>query len=89
MWLLLGVLLVGLGLLVVAIARSGPDTTINGIVTEIEQHRVCVAEGGQEPLCAHVDYPGALDGIRVGDCVAMTRSGEGFLVEIDPVDQCR
>jgi hypothetical protein len=78
-----------MGLLIVAIARSGPDTTMIGIVTTIEQHRVCVTEAGKEQRCAHVDYPGALDGIRVGDCVAMTLSGEGFLVEINPVEQCR
>lgn len=72
----------------VAIEKAEPDRSVVGTVTRVEPHEICVAASGKQPVCAHVDYPGDVDDLAVGDCVQLRRSGEGTLESVHRSEQC-
>ena len=74
---------------IVANSVAGPDRTLTGTATAVEAHRICVAQHGAATDCAHVDYPGLLDGLAPGDCVEVKRTGQGIVESVRRVDVCR
>lgn len=85
---MVGVVVVVLVWLSIQIESEGPDQSVLGRVTRIESHEICVAVLNEEPLCAHVDYPGEVSGIAVGDCVQMKASGSEILESVRSVQVC-
>ena len=81
-------IMAALAALIAAILVAGPDRTLTGLATKVEAHEICVARADGSPDCAHVDYPGQLDGLSVGDCVEVKRSGEGILESVRQLDTC-
>lgn len=79
---------VAIAAITVAIALQGPDVTILGEVTVVEGHRLCVTDATGEQ-CAHVDEPGHVRDVRVGDCVRARRSGSGVLESVEAAAGCR
>lgn len=73
----------------VAIARQGADVSTVGRVGVVEAHRLCVTDAGGAEQCAHVDEPGRVQDLGVGDCVRARRSGSDILERVEPASDCR
>lgn len=69
-------------LLVVVIARTGPDRTVTGTITEHQGHRVCVADGAGPAVCVVADSPERLVEYAAGDCVRLRYSADMILVSL-------
>ena len=82
------VAILGLVVLVVAIAREGPDRTVTGTITQLQSHRVCIADGNGPVVCVRADSPERLASAARGDCVRARYSAEDLLISLDQVADC-
>lgn len=79
----------GLVALVVVIAREGPDRTVTGTITELQSHRVCIADGNGPEVCVRANSPERLASVARGECVRARYSAEDILISLDRVaDGC-
>ena len=79
---------VGLVVITVLAFRGDATRSSTGRVVEVDNLRICVAEGDNRP-CARVDRPPLVSNVRAGDCVEMRRSSDGILEEVAPAISCR
>lgn len=72
----------------IGIQLQGPDRTVMGTASVVEDHRLCVTDASGTEQCAHVDEPDRVADIRVGDCLRVRRSGSGILETVESAAGC-
>lgn len=71
----------------VLIVRSAPNLVVVGTVRSIGTHRLCVSAKSQT-TCVEADSPRSIEGFAPGDCVRVTSSSNGTLVNVQQVAPC-
>jgi hypothetical protein len=81
-------IVIALVALTVVIKREGPDRTVVGVVSVLEEHRICVGPPGSSATCAHVDAPTMTEGVQRDECIRLRRSAQGDFVSAHRAREC-